>query len=255
MYVIDYNSYRAVKSFNRRVRFLVMHYTALDFQKSIEALTGEKVSAHYLVPDPNDASYQAAGFKGVRIFNLVEEYERAWHAGVSAWKGRTNINDSSIGIEIVNRGGETVGQGPFPPYDPIQIKAVIELALNILQRYPDITPTQVVAHSDIAVGRKKDPGPSFPWKQLYDAGIGAWYEEGVKNAYLQKFSKSLPKKEEILKKFEIYGYDTAIAQTEEGYKSLLFSFQIHFRPQKYDGVLDVETAAVLYALVDKYFPE
>jgi N-acetyl-anhydromuramyl-L-alanine amidase AmpD len=81
MYQVDYNSYRSVNGFNRRVRFLIMHYTALDFENSIIALTGSSVSAHYLVPDPSDKSYTGAGFKDMRIFNLVDENERAWHAG------------------------------------------------------------------------------------------------------------------------------------------------------------------------------
>lgn len=77
MYLIDYNSYRSVKGFNRRVRFLVMHYTSIDFKASIAALTGASVSAHYLVPDPSEKTYIAAGFKDMRIFNLVDENERA----------------------------------------------------------------------------------------------------------------------------------------------------------------------------------
>ena len=102
MYKIDYNSYRSVASFGHRVRFLVLHYTAQNFADSVKSLTGKSVSAHYLVPDPSEATYQAAGFSGVRIFNLVDENERAWHAGTSQWGTRSNINDTSIGIEIVN---------------------------------------------------------------------------------------------------------------------------------------------------------
>lgn len=113
----------------------------------------------------------------MRIFNLVEENERAWHAGASAWATRRNLNDTSIGVEIVNLATEDKGVFTFPPYNPIQIAAVKELAANILQRYPDITPVNVVGHSDIAIGRKSDPGAAFPWKELYDAGIGAWYDE------------------------------------------------------------------------------
>ncbi|WP_208431946.1 N-acetylmuramoyl-L-alanine amidase, partial [Bartonella bovis] len=200
MYQIDYNSYRSVKSFNRRVRFLVMHYTSINFKDSIIALTGSAVSAHYLVPDPSEKTYVEAGFKDMRIFNLVDENERAWHAGVSSWAGRSNLNDTSIGIEIVNLAtGHTdsfketyleagfkdkhdfnpvdkneskrfgvhllsensdlndkaVELGSvdlvtynndaftFPPYNPIQIEAVKELALNVLQRYPDIMSTDV----------------------------------------------------------------------------------------------------------------
>lgn len=268
MYRIDYNSYRSVKSFNRRVRFLVMHYTSLDFKASVMALTGEKVSAHYLVFDPSERTYCEAGFKDMRIFNLVDENECAWHAGVSSWAGHSHFNDASIGIEIVNLAtghsaapeetfdlvdyrSEEVG---FPPYNPIQIDAVKELALNILQRYPDIMPTDVVGHSDIAIGRKSDPGAAFPWKELYRAGIGAWYDDELKSHYQEQFSKGFPSREEVLTKLKCYGYDISAAGTEIGYKNLVRAFQLHFRQENYDGILDVETAAILYALVDKYFP-
>ncbi len=312
MYQIDYNSYRAIKSFNRRVRFLVMHYTSIDFKGSIAALTGTKVSSHYLVPDPSEKTYIEAGFKDMRIFNLVDENERAWHAGVSSWAGRSNLNDTSIGIEIVNLATDhahsseqahaeaalkdmralkpadeneyalqtDVGSGAesgsvgdpvlqrkatnlatyhngefiFPPYNPTQIEAVKELALNILQRYPDIIPTDVVGHSDIAIGRKSDPGAAFPWKELYMAGIGAWYDDELKDHYQEQFRKSLPVKEDILARLRRYGYDVSAACSEIGYKNLIRAFQLHFRQENYNGILDIETAAIIYALVDKYFP-
>ncbi|GAA4665594.1 N-acetylmuramoyl-L-alanine amidase [Bartonella pachyuromydis] len=297
MYQIDYNSYRSIKSFNRRVRFLVMHYTSLDFKESVMALTGEDVSAHYLVPDPTEQSYIEAGFKDMRIFNLVDENERAWHAGMSSWAGRSNLNDTSIGIEIVNLAkgysdssekaykddcelqnyvnSWSEGDGVngtalqletenlevdncqnfiFPPYNPRQIDAVKELALNILQRYPDIMPTGVVGHSDIAIGRKSDPGAAFPWKELYLAGIGAWYDEKQKDGYQEQFYKSLPPQEDVLAKLKCYGYDISVASSEMGYRDLIRAFQFHFRQENYDGILDIETAAIIYALVDKYFP-
>ena len=254
MYTIDYNSYRSVKGFNRRPRFLVLHYTAVNFTGSVAALTGPSVSSHYLVPDPTDPTYAAAGFSDLRIFNLVDESERAWHAGISAWAKRYNLNDTSIGVEIVYVATEEKGAFTFPPYNPAQIQAVKALAANIIQRYPDITPTHVVGHSDIAIGRKSDPGAAFPWKELYDAGIGAWYEEATKRRYQEQFSGKLPNKADIVTRLGLYGYDPKPANTETGYQNLLRAFQLHFRPQKYDGEPDAETAAILYALVDRYFP-
>ncbi|AOM40596.1 N-acetylmuramoyl-L-alanine amidase [Xenorhabdus hominickii] len=253
MYKIDYSSYRSTKSFNRRSRFLVMHYTALNFEKSIQALTGDLVSAHYLVPNPNDPTYKEAGFDKIHIFNLVEELERAWHAGVSSWAGRENLNDTSIGIEIVNEASDDCGVLTFPPYHPDQIEAIKELTINILQRYPDITPIHVLGHSDIAWKRKTDPGPQFPWKELYDTGVGAWYDEETKQKYIEQFDHHLPDICEILAKFKRYGYDISETEEEENYRSLIKAFQMHFRPLYYDGIADIETIAILYALVEKYF--
>lgn len=166
---------------------LVLHYTAQNFADSVQSLTGKSVSAHYLVPDPEDPTYKAAGFSGVRIFNLVDEVERAWHAGTSQWGNRSNLNDTAIGIEIVNLASGDGEDITFPPFNPQQIAAVTQLTQNILQRYPDITPVNVVAHSDIAPGRKSDPGPQFPWHQLYKAGVGAWYDDAVKQRYQHEY--------------------------------------------------------------------
>lgn len=250
VFKIDYNSYRSVKGFNRRVRFLVMHYTAIGFRASSAVLTGSSVSAHYLVPDPSEKTYTDAGFRELRIFNLVDEDERAWHAGASSWAGRSNLNDTSIGIEIVNLATDS----RFPPYNPEQIEAVKELAANILQRYPEITPTNVVGHADIAPERKSDPGAAFPWKGLYDAGIGAWYEESSMQRYQTQFRKSLPARADIIARLETYGYDTSRAGTGGGYRNLIRAFQLHFRQKDYKGDADAETVAILYALVEKYFP-
>lgn len=256
MYQIDYNSYRSVKGFSRRVRFLVMHYTAVDFATSVKLLSGDGgVSAHYLVPDPTEQTYINAGFKDMRIFNLVDENERAWHAGSSDWAGRSNLNDTAIGIEIVNLATDENGVFTFPPFNATQTEAVKQLALNIIQRYPDMLPVNIVGHSDIAPGRKSDPGAAFPWKELYDAGIGAWYDENTKGKYLQQFeAQGIPDKNDIVSRLKTYGYSVTGAGTDDGYKALVRAFQLHFRQGNYDGVMDDETAAILYALVDKYFP-
>jgi len=104
-----------------------------------------------------------------------------------------------------------------------------------------------VGHSDIAVSRKIDPGALFPWKKLYDNGIGAWYDDDTAAKYTAEFSVNMPSIEDVAAKLDAYGYKYS------GEPSSLFkAFQLHFRPEKYDGVLDVETASIAYALVEKY---
>jgi N-acetylmuramoyl-L-alanine amidase len=252
---INYTPYRASKSFNSRVRFLIFHYTAGGFAGSLATLTGPSASAHYLVPDISDPSYQQAGHTAQEVFNLVDETQRAWHAGVSQWGNRSSLNDTSIGVEIVNRATFKDGVFNFPPYHPEQIRVIGELALNILARYPDIGPTQVLGHSDIAIGRKSDPGPMFPWQALSLQGIGAWYDDATRDELLQGYNAcGMPPRSELLKLFKAYGYDTSKATDDAGYRQLVRAFQLHFRPENYDGEMDVQTAANLAALVSKYFP-
>lgn len=251
---IDYDSYQTTSGKNKRVRFLVIHYTAGNFATSVDELTRHAVSAHYLVPDTTDPSYKKAGFSDMRVFSLVHETDRAWHAGVSDWENRSNLNDSSIGIETVYVPTEKQQVFVFPPYPKDQIETIIDLSRNILQRYPDVTPTRVVGHSDIAVGRKSDPGAAFPWKQLYDAGIGAWYDEDTKREMMHRYERKAMSKDEAVRLLKAYGYSTSSAQEDEGFKRLIRAFQLHFRQKTYDGVLDVETAATLAALVQKYHP-
>jgi N-acetyl-anhydromuramyl-L-alanine amidase AmpD len=158
-------------------------------------------------------------------------------------------------VEIINLATDNQGQFTFPPYQPMQIEAIEHLALNILKRYPDISPVNVVGHSDIAAGRKSDPGPMFPWQALYAKGIGAWFDESTQRTYMQAYQgNGLPTREQQLGLFKKYGYDTSAATTDAGFQRLVRAFQLHFRPAKYDGVIDIETAANLAALVKKYFP-
>lgn len=248
---IDSTSYRSV-SFNPRVRFLILHYTAQNFANSIKSLTNNPVSTHYLIPNETDETYKAAGFDVMRIFNLVNENDRAWHAGESKWSTRTNLNDTSIGIEIVNEATDNNGIFHFPPFTEEQVRAVEELSHDIISRYPDITPSGVLGHSDIAPGRKSDPGAAFPWKRLFESGVGAWYDEAAKADYVDRFKNVLPPTDEIINKFQCYGYNTAQATTTKGLGDVVRAFQLHFRPENYNGRLDAETVGILYALVDKY---
>jgi len=251
---ILYNKFRSIKSYNSRIRFLVFHYTAGNFSSSLSTLTGPNVSAHYLIPDMTDQSYLDAGYREQEVFNLVDEQHRAWHAGVSAWGSRTSLNDTAIGVEIVNLASFKDGVFTFPPYHPAQIEAIETLALNILGRYPDIAPTQVLGHSDISIGRKSDPGPRFPWHALYLKGVGAWFDEATQQTFQDQYTQTaMPERAELLRLFKTYGYDVSGAANDQGFTQLVRAFQLHFRPERYDGVMDVQTAANLAALVSKYF--
>lgn len=255
MYTIDSTTYRS-KAFNQRkgeVRFLLLHYTAVNFNGSINALAkGDAVSAHYLVPDPLDASYRKAGFDEVRLFQLVDEPQRAWHAGVSAWAGHSGLNDTAIGIELVNQAAVRNGQFVFPAYPAQQIAALTQLCQEILQRYPAISPTAVLAHSDVSIGRKSDPGAAFPWQALHQAGIGAWYEEARKVHYQAIFAQQMPELAQVLDRLRQYGYSVPEQPDDAFVRGVLRAFQLHFRPANYSGRLDSETAAILYALVERY---
>jgi N-acetylmuramoyl-L-alanine amidase len=142
----------------RRAQLIVVHFTEqASVQQSLHTLrtrnSGGRVSAHYLVGDDG------------RIYQLVSDEHRAWHAGAGSWGGIHDLNSASIGIEIDNDGHE--------PYTDAQIEALIRLLGDLTARHR-IPKTAVIGHSDLAPGRKVDPGPLFPWKRLYDAGFGIW---------------------------------------------------------------------------------
>src|SRR5471032_1265393 len=238
MLVID--STFPAKSFNQRngeaVRQVIVHYTAAPFASSLHTLTCDGVSAHYLLADPRDPSYHAAGYDELRVFRLVDEAQRAWHAGASHWAGRDNLNSRSIGIEIVNQARDDAGVLTFPAYGAEQIDVLIALIRDIQVRYPVIGPTDILGHSDIAYWRKSDPGPRLPWRCLFEAGVGAWYEEAAKTAYQRRFDIGLPPEVEVERAFQRYGY--APAKNRLGFQQRVRAFQMHFRPCEYRGRLD-----------------
>lgn len=139
---------------------IILHYTGMPTaQGALSRMCdpAAEVSAHYMI-DKDGTAYQ-----------LVDEEKRAWHAGVSRWNGETDINSHSIGIELVN-GGHEIGYEPFPD---AQIEALITLCRAIMSRH-GIKPEGVIGHQHIAPERKYDPGPTFPWQALADAGVAKW---------------------------------------------------------------------------------
>ncbi len=143
---------------------LVLHYTGMESARAaVDRLCdpSSAVSAHYVVDTDGG------------ILQLVDEYETAWHAGVSCWRGRSALNDVSVGVEVVN-GGHDFG---LPPYPAAQVRAVADLAAAIAERW-HLSAANIVGHSDVAPMRKRDPGERFPWHALAARGIGLWPEPG-----------------------------------------------------------------------------
>ncbi|WP_312041740.1 N-acetylmuramoyl-L-alanine amidase [Erwinia sp.] len=236
---------------NSRVKFVIVHYTAENEENSFNTLAkGNKVSAHYLVAEHP----KMLGHKPV-ITQLVSENRRAWHAGKSSWQGRNHINDSSLGIEIVNKGfTEKNGVRQWYPYTEAQINALALLLKDIIKRH-EIEPNYVLGHSDIAPLRKQDPGKLFPWHRLAEQGIGAWPDAATVNKYLAGRSHFAPADLLSLQQaLYQYGYDK-IALTgvlDEETQMTISAFQMHFRPTNISGKADAETEAIAKALVEKY---
>jgi N-acetylmuramoyl-L-alanine amidase len=231
-----------------RVKMLVIHYTADRFHGSLNTLTGPDVSAHYLIPAQPP---QLAG-KPI-VWQLVEEQQLAWHAGVSFWRGNQRVNDISIGIELENSGFTLLeGKKQFYPFDPAQIAVLEKLLPEIIERH-QIAPQNIVAHSDVAPQRKVDPGPLFPWRQLAERGIGAWPNPQRVTFYLNGRLPSEPVDQaNVLDLLARYGYQVEPEMTPAQLQQVIAAFQMHFRPQNYDGHADAETQAIVEALLEKY---
>jgi N-acetylmuramoyl-L-alanine amidase len=201
------------------IDMLVLHYTGMESaEAAIDRLCDPqaKVSAHYVIHEDGC------------IVQLVSEERRAWHAGVAFWRGNTDINARSIGIEMVNPGHE-FGLKPFPEK---QVSALEILVLDILQRHP-LPGRNVVAHSDVAPRRKVDPGELFDWSRLYKCGIGFWPKDGQCDGMNEQQAGFL---------LRDFGYET------DDLGKTLEAFQRHFRPGEVNGKLDSETVQLLSGL-------
>lgn len=247
--VVDRGDYLADRSYqaqgvDQRIRFIILHYTAENEAGSLRILTRQKVSAHYLVAAEPDSRQG----KPV-VWQLADENQRAWHAGASYWQGRTNLNDTSIGIEIVNAGPLAGGWAPFAP---AQIALVSILVKDIAARYA-IPPQNILGHMDVAPERKQDPGPAFPWRQLAAKGVGAWPDEYAVRRNLNGRPVNEPVQvSRLLRKLARYGYNAPLSMNEEQARLVIAAFQMHFRPADYQGYADAESEAIVDALLEKY---
>lgn len=217
------------------VDMLVIHYTGM---KSAEAALARmrdptaKVSAHYVIDESGT------------VYRLVAENMRAWHAGTASWGGATNINDRSIGIELVNPGAE-FGYRPFP--EP-QMKALEQLAGDLLKRHA-IPARRVLGHSDVAPTRKQDPGELFDWARLARAGIGLWPDPplGTEVALGGERAPAIAETQTLLRRF---GYPITVNGEDDSYtRFVITAFQRHFHPHNVSGEMDAETFARLRVLV------
>ena len=253
-----------------RVRIVVIHHTTADFQESLDILTRKSnrpVSSHYLVPEPGDPSYSD---KELRLYSLVNEEARAWHAGSSYWAGKTSLNDMSIGIELVNQTycrrseeaipPEAIDQEParicfYPDFAEPQLQILLDLLKGIMERHTEVKPTHIIGHSDIAPQRKIDPGPRFPWQRLYRLGYGAWYDDDTVVKYWEQFRKEMPPVLTLQTALNTYGYGIELSgEHDKQSRNVVRAFQMHFLPWQVSQEFTAETVAVLYALLEKYYP-
>jgi N-acetylmuramoyl-L-alanine amidase len=221
-----------------RVQFLVLHYTEGDFPSALTILTEGAVSSHYLVRDDPPT-----------IYRLVDESRRAWHAGPSSWQGHTELNAASIGIEIVNPGYRDTAEGRvWVDYPPAQIDAVVALVKKVVAEH-GIRADRIVGHSDIAPQRKVDPGPRFPWKRLADEGLIPWPDAGRVASRKSEYERRLPDIAWFQAALARFGYAAPKSgELDEPTRRVIAAFQMRYRQEKFDGMPDAETAALLDAL-------
>ncbi|KAA5803393.1 N-acetylmuramoyl-L-alanine amidase [Alkalicaulis satelles] len=217
-----------------RVRYIIVHYTAVDFEESLRLLTTTGVSSHYLIDrDP------------ARIHRLVPEHRRARHAGVSSWRGETYLNTASIGIEIVNRGYDWGAPDEWEPYDEAQIAAAAWLIGDIARRH-DIAPHRILGHAEVSPGRKSDPGPLFPWRRLAWAGLVPWPDETRLEELSAQYQDALPDAGWHQARLRRHGLGVEVTSVwDDQTRHALQAFQMRFRPARHDGVSDAQTAALL----------
>ena len=208
------------------IDILVLHYTGmLETAQALERMCNPttEVSAHYLIDLDG------------KILKLISETKRAWHAGISSWRGDCNINDRSIGIELANPGHEF----GYQEFSKPQIDSLIKIAKEIITRHP-IPARNIIGHSDISPTRKKDPGELFDWHKLALKGIGHWPEiSNIKN--IKQVDRS--NYELALK---AYGYETS------DLSATTLAFQRHFLPNRCDGLPDQEMFSILENLINNF---
>ena len=217
---------------------LLLHYTGLPtVERAIDVLSRPdcKVSCHYVIDLDG------------RITQMVAEDMRAWHAGVSVWEGETDINSDSIGIEIQNTGHDA----GYPEFPAKQMQAVITLSHDIVRRHA-MRPERVLAHSDVAPGRKIDPGEKFDWRLMARRGLGLWVEPVPVDEADEGLAREAahPRVAAFQSRLADYGYGVPQSGViDERTEIVIAAFQRHFRPARVDGRLDASSEATLDRLL------
>jgi N-acetylmuramoyl-L-alanine amidase len=218
------------------IDILMLHYTGMrSAAEAIERLRdpAARVSSHYVVDEDGT------------VLRLVAEDRRAWHAGVSFWRGHTGLNDRSIGIEIVNP-GHAWGYRDFPA---LQMASVCDLCLSILSRWP-VPARNVVAHSDVAPDRKQDPGEKFDWRGLAANGVGLW-PEGVADLGTGASVRDAIGLRPVRAALAMVGYQVAPeGGLDPALADVLRAFQRHWRGEAVTGQADAGTRARLRAMAE-----
>ena len=218
------------------IDMLVLHYTDMKSgREAIDHLCAEasRVSAHYVVEEDGE------------IYSLVDEEQRAWHAGESYWRGHPNINGRSIGIEIVNPGHSN----GYRAFTELQMQSVINLCHEIIARHP-IPPRNVIGHSDAAFLRKMDPGELFDWPRLARAAIGV-FPVGARPMMGSELMRGDHGKPVIRLQTALHNWGYGLKlDGDYGVKTeqCVIAFQRHYRPDNIDGKWDDECAGLLAAL-------
>lgn len=219
----------------RAVDMLLFHYTGMPTAgEALKRLCdpAAKVSAHYCIDEEG------------RVYRLVAESKRAWHAGQSFWAGETDINACSIGIELVNPGHE-FGYQAFPL---AQIAAAVTLAKDILSRH-NIPASRVLGHSDVAPLRKQDPGELFDWQRLAREGIGLWPGRVTPMGRLLEPGEESRDVRDLQANLSALGYGIDVSSVyDEATTAVVTAFQRHYRQKKVDGIADGETQALIERL-------
>ena len=217
---------------------LLLHYTGMATGQGAQDWLCNplsEVSCHYIVHEDG------------RIVQMVREIDRAWHAGRSWWRGRGDVNSRSIGIEIVNVGHD----GGLPPFPDRQIEAVIALSRGIIARH-GLAAELVLAHSDVAPGRKRDPGERFPWSGLAEEGVGLFVRPLPlrSGASLSEGDRG-NEVAELQMQLASHGYQVPVSGFYDAdTRKVVEAFQRHFRPARVDGVADFSTRDTLAMLGD-----